>query len=118
MENLKKELREKQINQGIIESVYCSTEEEKEFQKYIKEGGSIPDDVYLDECNTFFRYKKVALTENEISELLLYRQLEYQENQTRYLKIIKNTAVVFAGAIIALTIIIFYKLIIAYYFMY
>lgn len=118
MENLKEELRDRQIIHGIIENVYCSAEEEKEYRSYIENGGPIPEDVHLDECNSFFRYKKVDLSEKEINDLLLYRQMEMQENQTHYLKIIKNTAVVFTGAAVALTIIIFYKLIIAYYFMY
>lgn len=110
MDEIRKDLWEMKYIQGTGKTVYCTAEEESEIKNIVKEGKPIPADVLADECGAYFRYENENLTEEEIRELVLYRQLENQEKQNKHLNIIKGLLIYMAilSSIIVFTILYMY----------
>ncbi len=78
--DLYKELEKLKFELGIIQKVYCSKVEEKEFKRLKKLNQPIPEDIEIDIVNdSYFRYAETDMTKEEIKELLLYRQVKYLE---------------------------------------
>jgi len=86
MEDLRKELEELSFDLDITQQKFCSKEEEKELIKIGKD--KFPSDIKTDINGDYFRYVRANLSENEIKELISYRQ-------TKYLKSIKNSMLFF-----------------------
>lgn len=83
------EMKQLELDLGIIEKIYVTNEEKERLSKLTKKKEKLPDDVYYNKQNdTYFRlYDKLA-SQEEVNKLMLYKQ-------TVYLKTIKNSAVFF-----------------------
>lgn len=92
----KKLLRSYRIGYGVAEKTYCTQEENNEYYKILKEGGTLPEGVYQTAYNDegsvasteFYTVKEIELTESERMEYLTYKQLDL-------LRTIKNCVVFF-----------------------
>jgi len=60
----------------MIQKIYCSKEEQKEFKTMQKNKQPLPNDVKADDSG-YFRFVDTALTQEELSQLYVYRQLSY-----------------------------------------
>ncbi len=85
---IKEELRRMRFELGLTEKVYCDEEEEESLKKMKKEKLPLPDDIKIDEHEYFYRYIDTDLSEQEIKQLILYRQ-------TSYLLSIRNSMIFF-----------------------
>ena len=85
MGNLRNELLELKINQGIIEKHPCSLDEVKQYEKLKREGLSLPDNIMVQFNGSYIRLCETDMTKQEIDELLLLRKMEYERLQTEYL---------------------------------
>lgn len=78
MKDLREELNELIVETGIIQRVYCSKEETKQFKKLQKDKQPLPEGViFTDIPDVFFRYEHTDLSDKELSDLFLYRQTKY-----------------------------------------
>lgn len=87
MSNLRVELSNLLFETGINQRIPCSYKEIELYSKFIKEKKELPDGIYRDN-DGFYRVEHTDLSEEELSELFLYRQ-------TRYLYSIKNSMIFF-----------------------
>lgn len=88
MKNSKDELQQLRLEYGALEKEFCNTEECKAFKKMLKEKKPLPEGVYASQDGEFYRLRKSDLTEEEIKEFLLYKQLDF-------LSSIKNSVLFF-----------------------
>ena len=93
--NLREELRAYKCEFDLLQKVPCSKQENKEYEKLLKNGGTLPEGVFAydyinGETSTseFYTLYEEDLTETEKVEYLTYVKL-------RLLKTIKNCAVFF-----------------------
>lgn len=92
--NLRKELNNYKIDFDLLQKTPCTTEENKEYEELLKNGGTLPDGVfaytYGDEESTseFYTVYESDLSEAEIQEYLTYKQLSM-------IKTIKNCVLFF-----------------------
>ncbi len=93
--DLRKQLREYQFDFDLLQRIDCSYQENKEFQKILDDGGTLPEGVfsYKDDENTdapfgFYRIYQTDLTEEEMQQYLTYKKLSL-------LRTIKNCALFF-----------------------
>lgn len=92
--NLKKELRSYKYEFNLLQRIPCSKQENKEYQKLLKEGGTLPEGVlayvYDGQPSTseFYTVHEEDLTDAEIAEYLTYKQLSL-------IKTIKNCVMFF-----------------------
>lgn len=93
--NLKDELKAMKVKFGIYTEEEIFSEAEREpYVKLVKNGSPLPwnvrcnGDSYEAESATFFRIKKVDMTDEEIAEYLRYKEL-------KMLRTIKNCVVFF-----------------------
>ncbi len=98
--NLRDELRSYKFEFDLLQKTPCSKQENKEYQKLLKDGGVLPDGVYAcvydnGETSTteFYTVYESDLTESEIAEYLTYKKLSL-------LKTIKNCIVFFTAVTI------------------
>lgn len=80
--DLREELRYHKFEFGLLQKIPCSKEENKEYQQLLKNGESLPDGVFAyvydnGEVSTtdFYTVYEPQLTEDEIQEYLMYKQL-------------------------------------------
>lgn len=99
---IKRELDNYRLKYDLYEKDLCSQKESDEYKDLLKQGKSLPDDIYHDDdwrnaCDSeFFRLVRSDLTQEDIMEYLTYKKLDM-------LKTIKNCIVFFTVlAVIAL----------------
>ncbi|UOO38517.1 hypothetical protein IZU99_04500 [Oscillospiraceae bacterium CM] len=76
MKNLRDELRQMRFELNLIQKVYSSKEEEKQYSKLKKEKQQLPEGVLSDDTG-FYRYIESDLTREELESFFLYRQVLY-----------------------------------------
>ena len=93
--NLRDELRAHKFEFNLLQRIPCSKQDNKEYAKILKEGGTLPEGVYAyvyDDgeisTNEFYTIYETDLTEAEIQEYLTYKQLSL-------IRTIKNCVVFF-----------------------
>lgn len=96
MSKLRKELNDARIELDVVEKMRCTQEEDKKYRQLIKEGKSLPDNIYSNSefPGSFMKLITSDLTTDELRELMLYKQ-------TLYLQGIKG-AVVFMAVVVGL----------------
>ena len=90
--DLREELRAHKFEFGVLKSVPCTKQENIEYAKLLKDGGSLPEGVYAYDYDltAFYTVCGTDLTEDEIREYLTYKQLGF-------IRTIKNCAVYFTA---------------------
>ncbi|MBQ7761822.1 MAG: hypothetical protein IJ400_07185 [Clostridia bacterium] len=85
-----KEILNLKLKHNILKEVPCTDEESKEYAQMLKDGLPLPDDVHEPEFEgyAFFKTDGADLTEQETSQLLALRKLDY-------LKTIRNCVLFF-----------------------
>ena len=80
--NLREELRLYKFDFDLLQKIPCSKQENKKYQKLLKEGGVLPEGVFAysqgtDDVSTteFYTVYETDLTDSEIAEYLTYRKL-------------------------------------------
>ena len=80
--NLRDELRLYKFDFDLLQKIPCTKQENKKYQKLLKEGGVLPEGVFAyghgtDDVSTteFYTVYETDLTESEIAEYLTYRKL-------------------------------------------
>ncbi|MBR3894791.1 MAG: hypothetical protein IKJ35_06550 [Clostridia bacterium] len=80
--NLRDELRSYKFEFDLLQKIPCSKQENKEYQKILKDGGVLPNGVFAyvydnGETSTteFYTVYETDLTESEIAEYLTYKKL-------------------------------------------
>ena len=80
--NLRDELQSYKFEFDLLQKIPCSKQENKEYQKLLKEGGVLPEGVFAyvydsGETSTteFYTIYETDLTESEIREYLTYKKL-------------------------------------------
>ncbi len=80
--NLRDELRSYKFEFDLLQKIPCSKQENKEYQKLLKDGGVLPEGVFAyvydsGETSTteFYTVYETDLTESEITEYLTYKKL-------------------------------------------
>ena len=101
--SIKEQIEEYRLKYDLYEQILCTPEENKLFNELSKQGEKLPDDVYpLDpdwknvnnsDKTEFCRLVRPELTQEEITEYLMYKKLDM-------LKTIKNCVVFFTVLII------------------
>ena len=93
--DLRKELRSYKFEFNLLQKIPCSKQENRNYQKLLKEGKTLPKDVFsytyqTGETSTtdFYTVYEADLSEAEIAEYLTYKKLSL-------LRTIKNCAVFF-----------------------
>ena len=93
--NLRDELRSHKFEFDLLQKIPCTKQENTEYQKLLKDGGTLPDGVYAYVYDTgetstteFYTIYETDLTESEIREYLTYKQLSL-------IKTIKNCVMFF-----------------------
>lgn len=83
IKNLRDELRTYRFEFDLIQKIPCSKQENKEYQKLLKENGVLPDGVYayvndggVASTTQFYTVYETDLTESEITEYLTYKKLK------------------------------------------
>ena len=76
MSELKSELKERQIKLGLIPKIYCDGDETVTFNKLTVNKQPLPKGVWRDDTG-YFRCGEPDLSEDEIRQLLLLRQIQY-----------------------------------------
>lgn len=93
--DLRNKLRAYKFEYDLLQDIPCTNQENIEYQKVLKEGGTLPKGVHpyvydtgevsqTEFCTTY----KSDLTESEINEYLIYKQLSF-------IKTIKNCVLFF-----------------------
>jgi hypothetical protein len=85
MNKCRLELDEMRRDLGVTTKVYCTKEEQNNFQKMKKAGETISSagngQVFVDSIDgRFYRNVTVDLTNDEINQLMTYRQMQYLKN--------------------------------------
>lgn len=95
--NLRDELRAHKFEFDLLQKIPCSKQENKEYKKLLKDGGTLPEGIYAYEYSDgevstteFYRIYEADLTESEIREYLTYKQMSI-------LRTIKNCVVFFTA---------------------
>ncbi len=87
--DLREELQKHKFEFNLLQRIPCSKQEIEEYRKILKNGGKLPDGVYVGELDDdFYTIYESDLTEAEIREYLTYKQLSL-------IRTIKNCAVFF-----------------------
>ena len=80
--NLRDELRLYKFDFDLLQKIPCTKQENKKYQKLLKEGGVLPEGVFAyghgtDDVSTteFYTVYETDLTDSEIAEYLTYRKL-------------------------------------------
>ena len=80
--NLREELRLYKFDFDLLQKIPCTKQENKKYQKLLKEGGVLPEGVFAyghgtDDVSTteFYTVYETDLTDSEITEYLTYRKL-------------------------------------------
>lgn len=80
--NLREELRLYKFDFDLLQKIPCSKQENKKYQKLLKEGGVLLEGVFAyghgtDDVSTteFYTVYETDLTDSEIAEYLTYRKL-------------------------------------------
>lgn len=80
--NLREELRLYKFDFDLLQKIPCSKQENKKYQKLLKDGGILPEGVfaYVDDSGAastteFYTIYETDLNESEISEYLTYKKL-------------------------------------------
>lgn len=80
--NLRDELRSYKFEYDLLQKIPCSKQKNKEYQKLLKEGGTLPKGVFAyvydgGETSTteFYTVYETDLTESEIAEYLTYKKI-------------------------------------------
>ena len=92
--DLREELRAYKAEFGLVQKIPCPRQENKQYQKILKDGGTLPegvyayDSVYGETPEAFYTVYEADLTAAEMQEYLTYKRL-------RMIRTIKNCAVFF-----------------------
>ena len=93
--NLRDELRAHKFEFNLLQKIPCTKQDNKEYQKLLKAGGTLPKGVYAyvydsgeTSATEFYTIYETDLTESEIREYLTYKQLSL-------IKTIKNCVLFF-----------------------
>ena len=93
--NLRDELRSHKFEFDLLQKIPCTKQENKKYQKLLKDGGTLPDGVFAYVYDTgetstseFYTIYETDLSESEIREYLTYKQLSL-------IKTIKNCVLFF-----------------------
>lgn len=101
MSELKSELKKQQIKLGLIPKIYCDGDETVTFNNLLAKRQPLPKGVWRDDTG-YYRCGEPDFSENEIRQLLLFRQIQY-------LRTIKNCAVYFVVLLIVVLFILLAK---------
>lgn len=88
MKDLKKELFRLRVEFDTIQQVFSTKDEEKQIKQLIKKKQPLPEDIYLDNSGSHYRFVNADISKEDLDELLFYRQL-------KYLRTIKNCFIFF-----------------------
>ena len=87
--DLRKKLDSYKFEFGLMQKIPCSQEENEEYLKILKSGGTLPEGVYAYYNDLeFYTVSQPDLTEAEVAEYLTYKKL-------KLLKTIKNGVMFF-----------------------
>ena len=91
--NLRDELRAHKFEFDLLQKIPCTKQENKEYQKLLKDGDTLPDGVYAYDNGQmspteFYTIYETDLTESETREYLTYKKLSL-------IRTIKNCVVFF-----------------------
>ena len=111
---IKRELDRYRLKYDLYEKALCSQKENQEYKDLLKHGKRLPEDVYpidsywsilKDGGNSeFYRLVRPELTQEEITEYLMYKKLDM-------LKTIKNCLVFFTVIMFILLVLLFASII-------
>ena len=80
--NLRDELRSHKFEFDLLQKIPCTKQENMEYQKLLKDGGTLPEGVYAyvydsgaTSTTEFYTVYEPDLTESETREYLTYKQL-------------------------------------------
>ncbi len=100
--HLRNALRSYRFEFNLLQKVPCSKQENKEYQKLLKDGGTLPEGVYAYVYSTgetstteFYTVYEPDLTESEKAEYLTYEKLDLLETIKDCIKTIKGCVVFF-----------------------
>lgn len=100
--HLRDALRSYRFEFNLLQKVPCSKQENKEYQKLLKDGGTLPEGVYAYVYSTgetstteFYTVYEPDLTESEKAEYLTYKKLDLLETIKDCIKTIKGCVVFF-----------------------
>lgn len=100
--HLRDALRSYRFEFNLLQKVPCSKQEKKEYQKLLKDGGTLPEGVYAYVYSTgetstteFYTVYEPDLTESEKAEYLTYEKLDLLETIKDCIKTIKGCVVFF-----------------------
>lgn len=93
--DLRNTLRDYRFDFDLLQKIPCSKQENAEYEKILKEGGTLPEGVFAYEydygqtsTSEFYTIYEPDLTEHEITEYLTYIKL-------KFLRTIKNCVLFF-----------------------
>ncbi len=99
---LRNVLRTYKLRFNLLQKIPCSQQENKEYQKLLKDGGALPEGVYAYVYSTgetstteFYTVYESDLTESEKEEYLIYKKLYLLETINDCIKTIKGCVVFF-----------------------
>lgn len=82
--DLRKELRSYKYEFGLLQKIPCSKQENKQYQKLLKDGGVLPEGVFaylyddgVTSSTEFYTIYETDLTETEVTEYLTYKKLSF-----------------------------------------
>ena len=100
--NLRDELRLYKFDFDLLQKIPCSKQENKKYQKLLKEGGVLPEGVFAygygtdDESTTeFYTVYETDLTESEIAEYLTYRKLSMLRTIQNCILVLTVSAIIY-----------------------
>lgn len=99
--HLRGALRSYRFEFNLLQRVPCSKQENKEYQKLLKDGGTLPEGVYayydngVTSTTEFYTVRESDLTESEKAEYLTYEKLDLLETIKDCIKTIKGCVVFF-----------------------
>ena len=92
---LRDELRLYKFDFDLLQKIPCSKQENKKYQKLLKEGGVLPEGIFAyghgtDNVSTteFYTVYETDLTESEIAEYLTYQKLSMLRTIKNYIMVL------------------------------
>lgn len=100
--NLREELRLYKFDFDLLQKIPCSKQENKKYQKLLKEGGVLPEGVFAyghvtDDVSTteFYTVYETDLTDSEIAEYLTYRKLSMLRTIQNCILVLTVSAIIY-----------------------
>jgi len=74
--DFRKKLRLFKFEHGLLQKVKCSEEENRTYERMFESGEALPEGISQSDLGYFYRDSTSGLTESEIAEYLIYKQLD------------------------------------------